>query len=104
VAEFGVPTAIAHSDFRATVDDDECVGCGDCVERCQFDALSVIDEVCIVDYSHCVGCGQCSTVCATEALQMERRPDSEIMPFPLNNDEWMAQRAEERGISLNSIR
>jgi electron transport complex protein RnfB len=104
VAEFGVPTAIAHSDFRATVDDDECVGCGDCVERCQFGALSVIDEVCVVDCSRCVGCGQCSTVCATEALQMERRPDSEIMPLPLDNDEWMAQRAKERGISLDSIR
>ena len=104
VAEFGVPTAIAHSDFRATVDHDECVGCGDCVERCQFDALSVPDEVCMVDYSRCVGCGQCSTICATEALQMERRPDSERTPLPVDKEEWMAQRAKERGISLDSIR
>ena len=103
VAEFGEPTAIAHSDFRAVVDSDACVGCGDCVERCQFGALSIPDEVCMVDNPRCVGCGQCSTVCSTEALTLERRPDSEILPLPLDNEEWMAQRARERGISLSDI-
>jgi len=103
VVEFGVPTAIAHSDFRVVVDEDECVGCEECVGRCQFGALSVPEDVCVVDYSRCVGCGQCTTVCATEALRMERRPESERLPLPLDQKDWMARRATERGLSLSDM-
>jgi electron transport complex protein RnfB len=60
VAEFGVPTAIAHSDFSAVVDADLCIGCEDCVGRCQFGALAVPEDVCEVDYARCVGCGVCT--------------------------------------------
>jgi electron transport complex protein RnfB len=100
VAEFGVPTAIAHSDFRVVVGEEECVGCGECVERCQFGALLMPEDVCVVDYARCVGCGQCTTVCPSDALRLERRPEGEIPPPPLNEGEWMARRAEERGLSL----
>jgi len=79
------------------------VGCEECVEWCQFRALSVPEDVCVVDYARCVGCGQCTTRCATEALSLERRPESEILPLPLDRKEWMAQRARERGISLSDI-
>jgi len=103
VAEFGVPTAIARSDFRALVDVEECTGCGDCVERCQFGALSVPDEVCTVDYTHCVGCGQCTTICPTDALGLERRPGGEIPVPPANRKEWMTARAKERGISMLDV-
>jgi electron transport complex protein RnfB len=103
VAEFGVPTAIAHSDYRATVDEGECVGCGDCAERCQFRALSVPEEVCVVDHSRCVGCGQCTMVCPSEALRLERRSDSDVLPLPADRQDWMTQRARERGVSLSDI-
>jgi electron transport complex protein RnfB len=103
VAEFGIPTAIAHSDFRAVVDADLCIGCGDCLERCQFGALSVPDDVCVVDYIRCVGCGVCATVCPVDALHLERRPEGEIPPPPADNDEWLIQRAQERGISISDI-
>ena len=102
VAEFGIPSAVARSDFRAVVDADLCIGCSDCVERCQFGALAVTEDVCEVDHACCVGCGLCATVCPTDALQLERRPESEALP-PANKVEWMAQRAEERGLSLQNI-
>jgi len=103
VAEFGIPTAIAHSDFRAVVDADTCVGCGDCVERCMFGALSVPDDVCQVDYVRCVGCGVCASACPTDALSLERRPDDQIPPVPADLKDWMAQRAQERGIPISDI-
>jgi Pyruvate/2-oxoacid:ferredoxin oxidoreductase delta subunit len=103
VAEFGAPTAVAHSDFNAVVDADLCIGCEDCVERCQFDALSVPDDVCEVDYARCVGCGVCATVCPTDALRLERRPESETPPLATDDDEWLAWRAEGRGIELEEI-
>jgi len=103
VAEFGIPTAIAHSDFRTVVDADACAGCGDCVERCEFGALSVPDDVCVVEDARCVGCGLCASVCPTDALHLDRRPQGEVPPPPATIKEWMAQRAEERGISILEV-
>ncbi len=119
VAEFGIPTAVARSDFYAVVDPEMCAGCSDCVERCQFGALSVPDDVpstssgrapstssghcCVVDYVRCVGCGLCATACPTGALHLERRPEGEVPPPPADIKEWMVQRAEKRGISVSDV-
>jgi ferredoxin len=103
VAEFGVPTAVAKADFHAVVNSEACIGCGDCVARCQFGALSVPDEVCAVDEVRCVGCGVCATVCPTDALQLERRAEGEVPPPPADVREWGQRRAEERGISLEEV-
>jgi Pyruvate/2-oxoacid:ferredoxin oxidoreductase delta subunit len=103
VAEFGIPTAIAHSDFRAVVDPDVCVACGDCLDHCQFGALSIPEWVCQVDYAHCVGCGLCTTACSTGALSLERRPEGEVPSPPADIKEWMVQRAQERDISILDI-
>jgi ferredoxin len=103
VAEVGMPTAVARSDFYNVVDAELCIGCGDCVERCQFGALSVPDDLCTVDYARCVGCGLCVTVCPVEALHLERRPEGETPLPPVDLEDWMEQRAEERGISIADI-
>lgn len=103
VVEFGIPTAVAHSDFYAVADAEVCAGCSDCVARCQFGALSVPEEICVVDYARCVGCGLCTTVCPTGALHLERRAGDEEPPPPANIKEWMHQRAQERGISTAGI-
>lgn len=102
VAEFGVPTAVAKADFRAVVDAELCIACGDCVARCQFDALTV-DEVCEVDDLRCVGCGVCAVVCPTDALYLERRSAGDVPPPPADIKEWGMQRAQERGISLEEV-
>jgi electron transport complex protein RnfB len=99
VAEFSIPTAIASSAFVAAVDAAACAGCGDCLERCQFDAMVLPDDVCVIDAGRCVGCGLCTTVCPTEALHLERRPEGEIPLPPANLMDWMAQRAQTRGLS-----
>ena len=103
VAEFGVPTTAVRSDFYTVVDVEMCIGCGDCLERCQFEALTVPDDVCVVDYSRCVGCGLCATVCSTGTLHLERRPEGEVPSPPADIKEWMVQRAEGRGISISDV-
>jgi electron transport complex protein RnfB len=85
------------------VDADLCIGCEDCVERCQFGALAVPEDICEVDYARCVGCGVCATVCPTDALHLERRPEGETPPLPADNDEWLSWRAEKRGIRLEEV-
>jgi NAD-dependent dihydropyrimidine dehydrogenase PreA subunit len=63
----------APSSFIMVVDEDECMGCGDCIDRCQFEALSMQDDIVARDADRCFGCGVCVSVCPTSALRMEPR-------------------------------
>ncbi|MGD1995359.1 MAG: 4Fe-4S binding protein [Anaerolineae bacterium] len=103
LVEHGVPTAVARSGFRSAVDAEICSGCGACVERCPFEALSVPEEICRVDHARCLGCGVCASSCPTGALGLERLPAAEVTPPPANIQEWALQRAQARGISPEEI-
>ncbi len=103
LTEFGVPTAVAHSNFQAVVEEETCLGCGACVERCHFGALSLSDEVAVVDLSRCLGCGVCTPACPTAAIRLERRPEEEVSPPPATIIDWMARRASARGLRIEDI-
>lgn len=47
-----------------------CLGFGDCVEACKFDAISIVNGVATIDYSLCTGCGACARVCPGEVVEM----------------------------------
>ena len=100
IVEFNRLTAVVHSDFRAMVDDNTCDGCGDCVEHCHFDALSVPDDLCVVDPEPCMGCGLCAAACLLDALSLLRRPQGQTPAPPADLDEWTAEYASRRGIPL----
>ena len=100
VAEFGHLTSVAHSDFRSSVDAAVCIGCAECVQSCQFGALSVPEDVCVVDHDRCQGCGLCITVCVTDALRLERRPQEESSQPPESHREWEMQRDQGGAVSL----
>ena len=40
-----------------------CLGFGNCVEACKYDAIHVVDGVARVDFDKCVGCMSCAAVC-----------------------------------------
>lgn len=40
-----------------------CLGLGDCVRACDYDAIHVVDGLATVDYVSCIGCGVCAKVC-----------------------------------------
>jgi electron transport complex protein RnfB len=101
LTEFDIPNALASSGFYSSVDDQICSGCGDCLERCHFGALSLSGDICQVEVARCVGCGLCASACSTGALQLVRRSD--YAPPPADLKEWMLQRAAARGISILDI-
>lgn len=98
VTEYQVPNAVTNSGFLAVVDEEECIGCGECVERCPLTAL-VLEETARVDEARCVGCGVCTVTCPTEAIGLQRRADAPEPP-PANLKEWMARRAQARGMTV----
>lgn len=47
-----------------------CLGYGDCVNVCQYDAIHIVNGVAVVDYSRCVGCGMCARACPNHIIQL----------------------------------
>jgi len=103
ISELDIPTAVAKSDFYATVDEELCTACETCLERCQFGAPSLVDDVCQVDRQRCVGCGLCVSTCSGEALRLERKPPAERTPLPEGRKQWWVERAKNRQISLQDM-
>jgi ferredoxin len=100
IAEVGVERAIARAPFRSHVDAEACVGCGLCVERCPFGAVTV-DGAAQIDSARCTGCGLCVAACPQDALSLVRRAD--VAPPPAEEQDWMQDRAAARGQSLEEV-
>ena len=65
---------LASSGYISQVDEDLCIGCGDCVSYCQFHALEVVDGLSHVIHDECMGCGVCVSKCGQEALSLVLDP------------------------------
>ena len=74
------PGSAAVSSFIASLDEEVCSGCGDCVERCPMDALTMGDDVAALDSDRCIGCGLCVSTCPTGALKLEPREGAPVPP------------------------
>ena len=102
MADLGIANIIARSAFVNQVNEDLCVACGLCVDRCQFEALS-LEDVVRVDEIRCVGCGVCVPACPEEALSLVRRPPEQVLPPPVTETEWRQARAAARGLDLHKV-
>lgn len=82
-------------------EDEACLGCGQCVERCPVNALSLVDEVAVADEQWCIGCGVCALDCPGEAISLVRRtPERPPKDFGLLVSRVRAEKAankEEQG-------
>lgn len=56
-----------HASLLPKVTQDDCVACGICVNKCDFDAIT-IDKKAFINDEKCVGCAGCIAVCPTKAI------------------------------------
>ncbi len=68
------------SRYRPDINLDDCNGCGTCVDRCHFNALSIDEDVVALNAEKCLGCGQCSYVCPEEAISMAEVREPDFIP------------------------
>jgi len=62
--------------FESVIDKEKCIGCGNCVDRCPVNAIT-LKEFAIVNRKQCLGCGLCASVCIEEAITLNVRSDAE---------------------------
>ncbi|MHA1607970.1 MAG: 4Fe-4S binding protein [Candidatus Freyarchaeota archaeon] len=58
--------------FKSVIDQDACIGCGTCVERCPVNAIT-LEEAASVNEEKCLGCGLCATTCPVNAISLKLR-------------------------------
>ncbi|MBN2334322.1 4Fe-4S binding protein [Candidatus Bathyarchaeota archaeon] len=69
----GVHTQILTSRYIAEDDMAKCDDCGDCVDRCVFQARRMEGGKLVYDETRCFGCGLCVSKCPTEAIRLVPR-------------------------------
>jgi ferredoxin len=72
------------SRYQARVDEDECTGCEECLDRCVFNAIDMVEkngtEVAEINPEKCMGCGLCVMKCPVEAIALEEVREKEFIP------------------------
>jgi len=66
-----------------SLNSDECIGCGTCVERCHFGANTLGNGTCQVDLTKCYGCGVCIPTCQGQARKMLERAGYRPRYYPV---------------------
>ena len=56
--------------MAATVDVEKCTGCGECVELCPVEAITLESEKAVIDQENCTDCAACVAECPTEAISV----------------------------------
>ena len=74
------PIQYYRTNYYAKVDPEECTGCGTCIERCQMDALTLIEDISTVDRDRCIGCGICVPPCPSGAIKLEKLAVETVPP------------------------
>lgn len=68
------------SRYQAVIDEDLCVQCGTCVERCYFNAIEEAEDAMAVDTEKCMGCGLCYSTCPEKAIRLLQVREIDFIP------------------------
>ncbi|MBY9018836.1 MAG: 4Fe-4S binding protein, partial [Candidatus Lokiarchaeota archaeon] len=67
----GTMPMINWSNYLSNIDQDLCIGCGTCVERCPTDAIELNDDgKAERNPDICIGCGVCAHFCPENAISL----------------------------------
>ncbi len=78
----GVLQKIEGLEFK--LDPVKCVGCGDCVDVCAFDAREIVEGKSTLILDYCIGCGRCVDACPNGALSI-------VIEDPKSIDEFVSK-------------
>ncbi len=108
--KFGILNPVHTSNFLPVVDENNCNGCGKCVNACPVEAMTLVTandphhpklKKAKLDEDACLGCGVCVRACSYNGLSLRSRPKRVITP--LNSVHRTVMMAIERGDLQNLI-
>jgi electron transport complex protein RnfB len=100
---FPRPVQFFSTNFYAEVDSALCAGCGTCVNRCQMQAIKLVNEVSSVNKKKCIGCGNCVATCPESAIQLRKKEKEIDLPLTMDDlyDNILERKLQIRGKKTN---
>jgi ferredoxin len=101
---FAIMNPVHTTHFIPEIEDENCNGCGKCVNVCPVEAMCLISsnnphrpkmKTAKLEESLCLGCGLCVRSCPKDSIHLEVRPQRVITP--LNGTHRAVMMAIERG-------
>ncbi len=74
------PAAHVTSNYQASVEASECIGCQACVDICHMHAITMKDDIAEINLDRCIGCGLCVRRCAPGAIHLMLKADQPDIP------------------------
>ncbi|MEE9505106.1 MAG: DUF362 domain-containing protein [Thermodesulfobacteriota bacterium] len=68
-----------HSDLSPKINRKRCAGCGECIDHCAQEAISIGQEKAFIDPERCIGCGECIIICSNSAIKVQWGRDIPII-------------------------
>jgi electron transport complex protein RnfB len=65
-----------------------CLGYGDCVNVCDYDAIHIVDGLATIDYQKCIGCGACTKVCPRNIISSVPFKSEQILAVQCSNKDF----------------
>jgi len=79
----GVLPMINYTNFLSQIDQELCVGCGTCVEKCPVDAIQINEsDKAERNPDWCIGCGICAHFCPESAISLIEGDRTVYVPPP----------------------
>ncbi|MFX1568214.1 MAG: 4Fe-4S binding protein [Promethearchaeota archaeon] len=78
--QYPKPAEYYSNNFYAQSNPELCNGCKVCVNRCQMDAITLVNEKAIVNLDRCIGCGNCVPTCGMKAMKLYKKDKSVTPP------------------------
>ncbi|AFL67818.1 4Fe-4S dicluster domain-containing protein [Sulfurospirillum barnesii] len=108
--KFAFLNPVHTTNFLPVIDEEQCTGCGKCVEVCGVEAMSITSannphkpkqKKATLNSDRCLGCGVCVNVCKTKALSLKQL--GKRILTPINGAHRAVMMAIERGKLQNFI-
>jgi Fe-S-cluster-containing hydrogenase component 2 len=94
IKQFDKPADLVSNLFIAQHDAGLCSACEACIERCQMEAITLVDWAVSLNLERCIGCGLCVSTCPSGALSLVLK--AEPPSIPKDTDSNYLQMAQAR--------
>jgi Pyruvate/2-oxoacid:ferredoxin oxidoreductase delta subunit len=78
----GIMPYHCYTSFLAKVDEDKCIGCRTCEQKCPMAAVEIVDSIAHINNDRCIGCGVCVHHCTEKAMTLHRTGSREVFVPP----------------------
>lgn len=95
VNDLGLKEGPQRSNYRAVLKVENCIACGDCIERCQVHAITQDEQgIAVINRERCIGCGLCVIRCPGDAIELVPVSKEEWFDVPASFEEWEERRLQ----------